>query len=178
VEEDWELVLNEPGDALTAPQFHTVLSPFGNTDSFLAQVTWNYREVPDFASGGLQIEAWNGETLVRDKSFGGSKLSTTAETIRWTQSLTTDGTNLSFIITNGDSTTWGTFGYPAQNMKVQGAANLPSLDSYSPDVSVSNSCITFGSNRVVALRIKEVRRYGSSGLLSRDQTPRVVFAQD
>ena len=174
VEEDWELVLDEPSDSLTAPQFHTVLSPVGDLESIFAQVTWNYREIPDFAPGGLQIQAWNGETLFREKSFGGNKLSTTAETITWTQSLETDGSILSFTVTNGQSTTWGTFGYPGQNMKVQGTANLPNLNTYNTDVTVNNSCVSFGSNRVISLVVTEVRRYGPSGLLSKDTTRRVV----
>lgn len=178
VEEDWELVLDEPSDALSAPQFHTVMSPFGDTDSIFAQITWNYRELPEFSSGGLQIQAWNGDTLFKEKAFGGSKLSTTSETVRWTQVLTTDGSSLSFTIKDGTSTTWGTFGYPAENMKVQGTVNLPSLNGYNTDTSVSDSCVSFGSNRVVSLKIREVRRYGTSGLLSADNTPRVVFEQD
>ena len=57
VEEDWEVVLNEPGSDVNAPQFHTVMSPFGDLDSLYAQITWNYRELPDFEAGGLQIQA-------------------------------------------------------------------------------------------------------------------------
>ena len=51
VEQDWRLVLNEPDNAVLAPQFHTVMSPFGHLDSFYAQVTWNYQELPDFDEG-------------------------------------------------------------------------------------------------------------------------------
>lgn len=178
VEEDWELVLDEPSDVLTAPQFHTVMSPFSNVDSFLGQVIWNYRELPDFCPGGIQMQVWSGDSLFREKSFGWGSLSTNAEAVTWTQALATDGTNLSFTIRNGQSTTWGTFGYPGQNMKIQGDANLPDLNGYDSDVSVNNSCVTFGANRVVSLKIREVRRYGPSGLLSIDQTPRVVFERE
>ena len=178
VVEDWELVLNEPNQALHAPQFHTVMSPFGHLDSLFAQVTWNYRELPDFTSGGLQIQAWNGETILVEKSFGTEKLSTTAETVRWTQILQTDGAKVSFTIKNGQSTTWGNFGYPAQNMKIQGSASLPNLDGYSPSLSVENSRISFCSNRVGSLKITEVRYYGASGLLGVDTTDKVVFEID
>ena len=178
VVEDWELVLHEPNEALNAPQFHTVMSPFGHLDSLFAQVTWNYRELADFVAGGLQIQAWDGETPLADKSFGSEKLSTTAETVRWTQILRTDGAYVSFTIKNGQSTTWGSFGYPAQNMKISGAANLPNLNGYNPSLSVGNSRITFGSNRVESLKITEVRYYGASGLLGVDTTDRVVFELD
>ena len=178
VQEDWVLVLYEPNDALTAPQFYTVMSPFGHLDSMFAQVTWNYRELPDFSSGGLQIQGWNGESLLTAKSFDSQKLSTSAETVTWTQTLQTDGTKVSFAIHNGQSTTWGSFGYPAQNMKIQGAASLPNLNGYNPNFSAAKSGVSFGSNRVGSLKIVEVRYYGPSGLLGVDTSPKVVFELD
>lgn len=178
VAEDWELVLYEPNEVLNAPQFHTVMSPLGHLDSLFAQVTWNYRELPSFTSGGLQIQAWDGETILAEKSFASEKLSTSEEIVRWTQILQTDGERVSFTIKNGQSTTWGNFGYPAENMKIQGPANLPDLDGYSPSLSVENSRISFGSNRVGSLKITEVRYYGASGLLGVDTTDKVVFELD
>ena len=175
VEEDWQLVLNEPDDGLTTPQFHTAMSPFGHTDSLFAQVTWNYREIPDFSAGGLQMQGWHEDGVLTDRSFAYGALSRVAETVGWTQTLTADGTMGSFSITNGYSNTWSTFGYPAQNMKLHGVVNVSNLDGYNPDVSVENSGVTFGSNRVRSLRITEVRYYGASGLLAVDETPRVVF---
>jgi hypothetical protein len=178
VEEDWELVLNEPDDSVTAPQFHTVMSPLGNLDSRFAQVTWNYRELPDFIAGGLQIQAWNREVLLIGKSFGSNKMSNTAETVSWTQVLETNENQLSFTIKNGNSTTWGVFGYPANNMKVQGTAGVSNLNAYSPDLSAGSSGISFGSNRVKKFVLARVRYYGPSGLLFEDTTPRVVFELD
>ena len=178
VEEDWELVLHEPSSAITAPQFYTVMSPHVHLDSLFAQVTWNYQELPEFSSGGLQIQAWDNETMLAKKNFGAAKLSTSAETVTWTQILHTDGAKVSFIIKNGRSTTWGNFGYPAQNMKIQGAANLPDLNGYSPNLSAENSGISFGSNRVGSLKITQVRYYGPSGLLGVDTNPKVVFELD
>ena len=55
VEEDWMLVLNEPDGNVDSPQFHTVMSPFSDASSFFAQVLWNYRETPDFVTGGVQL---------------------------------------------------------------------------------------------------------------------------
>jgi len=178
VEEDWVMVLYEPNDALTTPQFYTVMSPHDHLDSFFAQVTWNYREDPDFTPGGMQIQAWDTEYLVTEKSFFAEMLSGSAETVRWTQSLSTDGSKLTFAINNGQSTTWGTFGYPAENMKIQATAALPNLNGYNPVLSQSNSGISFGSNRVDSLTIAEVRYYGPSGLLATDSSPKVVFDRD
>ena len=176
VEQDWRLVLNEPDDAVLAPQLHTVMSPLGHLDSFYAQVTWNYRELPDFEEGGLQIQAWDGEECTIQGSFGAEGLSTTAETISWTQVLETDGATLSFKITNGQSTTWGSFGGP--HMEVRGNAALPNLNGYSTGVSLGHSVVTYGGNRVQLLVITEVRRYGADGLLDVDSAPKIVFQGD
>jgi len=175
VEEDWMLVLNEPDGNVDSPQFNTVMSPFQEVESFFAQVLWNYRETPDFTSGGVQLQSYEGESLLRRKSMEFGQLSTSAETITWTQGLTTDGVALFFQVTNGESSTWGTFG---RDMSISSDASLPDLSAYSPDVSAQQSCITYGSNRVDELVITQVRYYGASGLLGVDNTPRVVFQLD
>lgn len=41
IEEDWQLVLNDPRTAVTAPQFHTVMSPAASMNGLYFQVTWN-----------------------------------------------------------------------------------------------------------------------------------------
>ena len=69
VEEDWEVVLNDPGEDIDAPQFHTIISPFANLDSFHLQVCWNYRETPEFRPGGMQLIAWLGDWCVGNKSY-------------------------------------------------------------------------------------------------------------
>lgn len=175
VEEDWVLVLNEPDGTVDSPQFHTVMSPAGHLDSFYAQVTWNYKPEPDYVTGGLQLSACDGEEVLRYRGVEQNQLSTRAESITWSQSLETDGTFLKFSVFNGNSTSWGGFG---KDMTIDMDAYLPLLNSYDPYVSQENSCVTYGSNRVDLLMIKEVRRYGVSGLLSVDQTPRIVFELD
>ncbi|HOW17520.1 MAG TPA: hypothetical protein PLC79_00675 [Phycisphaerae bacterium] len=172
VEEDWVLILNEPNDNLDSPQFHTTMSPFPNLDSYFAVVSWNYRETPDFVPGGVQLQSWNGDERIRSRTIDYGQLSTSAETITWTQSLETDGAVLLFQVLNGQSTTWGTFG---RDMRIDADANLPDLSGYSPDASVGNSCISYGANRVDVLMITQVRRYGPSGLLSVDSKTRVVY---
>ena len=171
VEEDWELVVNEPNDNTKAPQFHTVMSPFGDLNSFYAQTLWNYREAPNFVAGGVQLASYDGETLIRQRSIEYGTLSTSAETITWTQALQTDGTVLTFSILDGVSTTWGAFG---RDMYISSQAYLAQLNGYAPEVSAANSCVTYGSNRVQSLTIKRVRYYGASGLLYVDNTERVV----
>lgn len=172
IEQDWKLVLNEPDQSVNAPQFHTVMSPFGDLDSVYAQVTWNWRELPDFAPGGLQIQGWCGDECPLHKDFSSNELSTTAETLRWTQAIETDGTVLTFEVINGQSVTWGAFG--GHSLQIRGTAPIAALNNYNTDVSAANSVITYGSNRVQSLVITEVRYYGANGLLGVDSVPTVV----
>jgi hypothetical protein len=173
VEEDWTLVLNDPSTTVDSPQFHTTMAPSPNVDGYYAVVTWNYYEAPDFVAGGMQLHSWDGDTEIRRRGVKTEPLSTTAETITWTQRLQTDGTMLVFSVDNGHSTTWGDFG---RDMQIEANANLPDLAAYSTDTSIANSCITYGQNRVNLLVITEVRRYDADGtLVSTDTTPRIVY---
>ncbi|MEW6253218.1 MAG: hypothetical protein AB1716_21475 [Planctomycetota bacterium] len=173
VEEDWKLILNEPGALKNAPQFHTVMSPDLNLNGSYAQVLWNYREYPSYAPGGLQLDGWHGDVKTRTLTVGEEPLSSSAETITWTQRLATSGSQLAFQVLNGNATSWGSFG--GENMTMSFWAAVPDLNHYSPLFSKESALITYGSNRVNLLVITEVRKYGASGLISRDTTPIIVF---
>lgn len=175
VEEDWQLNLNEPDDNVDSPQLHTIMTPYGDVDSYFAQVLWNYRETPNFVAGGVQLQSYRGEDMQSRRSLEFGQLSTRAESVRWTQALETDGMRLVFEVVDGESETWGSFG---REMRISDDANLASLDEYSPDTSARESCVTYGGNRVDSLVITEVRYYGASGLLWTDSSPRVVFSQE
>lgn len=174
VEEDWELRLNEPGEMENAPQFHSLMSPSGNTDSFYFQICWNYHEDPDFVPGGLQLVAYNDDDLVGSKAVRSDQLSRSAETIVWTQSLSTNGLVLTFNVSNGRSVTWGSFGGPLASLAL--AHPVSNLNNYRPSVSAASSWVSYGANRVNLVQIREVRYYDAVGnLIDRDQTPRVVY---
>lgn len=162
VEEDWQLVLNEPNDGTDCPQFHTVMSPTGTVDEYYAEVLWNHREIPEYASGGVQLRSWYDELLLRRRSVEYRTLSTSAETITWTQAMQADADVLTFWVLNGNSTTWGAFG---RDMVIDVPTGILDLSLYSPTVSAANSCITYGSNRVESLRITAVRYYGPEDVL-------------
>jgi hypothetical protein len=177
VEEDWELVLASPAAIKTAPQVETTMSPVGNIDSVFARTTWNYREFPSFQAGGMQLQAWHGDAFLTKTNFGTNDLSTVSETVTWTQVLKTDGTVLTLKIADGQSVTWGAFG--GSTLTLVGVINLPNLNEYRTEVSVDNSGITFGANRVVKLRIKAVRRKAADGtLLSTDSNSKVIHQSE
>jgi hypothetical protein len=172
VEEDWELVLNEPDGDVGAPQFHTAISPFSGVGWLYAQVTWNYWELPDFQAGGLQLQAWSGDRSLYETSFGSTQLSTSSETVTWTQVMRTTGEQITFEVANGQSQTWGSFG--GNQLTMTGHVSILDLNSYDPATSVSNSGVTYGANRVKSLAIVKVRYYGVGGLITVDTTRRPV----
>lgn len=173
VEEDWELVLGEPDPVIVGPQVTTTMSPTRNLDGVYFTFEINHRSLPWWTPGGLTIHQWSGEARVQsfDRSDR-SVMQTSGETVSWTQILSVDGTNLTFQVKNGSSTTWGPFGY--SNMFKLRTAFSGDLSGYSPDLSVAQSGAAFAGNRVQLLRIKEVRLTLSSGQTLTDSTPRIA----
>lgn len=173
VEEDWELILDEPSNSLAAPQLMTVMSPKEDLDDLYGMVTWNYREIPSFYSGGLQLQSWSDDLFLYSKNFREGEFSTTGETISWTQSLKVNNNILTLRIKDGQSDTWGSFG--GTQMQLSELILVNNLNNYSPETSVENSAVTYGAYRVVKLRIKEVRYYDAdNNLISTDNTSRIV----
>ena len=173
VEEDWEITLTEPTSDLDVPQFHTVMSPYGSVNAAYFQVTWNYREQPDFTAGGLQLQVWNGDESFAVRNVDDGSLSSNAESVTWTQSLQIESPDLTFTVFNGHSSSWGYFG--GESMTVRMPSPVMSLNSYSTDVSAANSWITYGHNRVVRMVLKEVRKFDQNGLREQITTPRVIY---
>jgi len=173
VEEDWELILDEPANQKDAPQLMTVMSPKADLSDLHGMVTWNYREIPSYWSGGLQLQSWADDLFLVSKNFRETEFSTTGETITWTQSLSVSSNILTLQIKDGASDTWGSFG--GTKMQLSDTILISNLNGYSPEVSVDNSAVTYGAYRVVKFRIKAVRYYdAANNLIATDTTSRVV----
>lgn len=173
VQEDWELVVGDPDPNSNAPQVTCVISPVGHVDSLHAAFEINHQTEPAYEAGGLQLQVWEGEQHLNTKWFPEhNQLSTTNETVEWTQQLVLSGGELTFAIASGESNTWGSFG---GKLRTTVGSTLANLDAYDPEVSVANSGVGFAGNRVVSLVLKSVRRYDANGtLVSEDNNPRVV----
>ena len=178
VEEDWELVGRTPDPNTDAPQVSCALSPVGNVDSLYGVFVINHQSLPTFVRGGLQLQVWNDEQAVDHRKFPSSAMMVESnETVRWTQSVQLTDNSLSFEITNGSSTTWGTFGGQGY-LKAIVATSLGNLNAYDPSVSVANSGVSYAGNRVQSLILKRVRLVNSDGTITEDSTERVVYQQD
>jgi len=175
VEQDWELVVEAPDPDNDAPQIVCVISPFGHVRSLYTALEMNQRAEPSgFMPGGLQLQIWDGETLLAEQSYARDNVLDEAnETITWTQKMRLADGQLIFKVTNGSSHTWGEFGDEA-NLRLSVDTALTTLAGYDANVSVVNSGVGYGGNRVRSLTLKRTRLYTEAGLLSEDCTERVV----
>ncbi len=172
VEEDWELVMGTPDPSTVSPQATCTFAPAGNLNSFYAVFDLNLRNFPSYEAGGVQLQLWNGNSsveAVREKA--GYTLRTDGETVSWTQRMSLDDHELQFAVVNGNSTTWGQFG---TSIAITIPSELENLNSYSPELSVENSGIGFGANRVSSLTLVRTRAYSVTQAYE-DTTPHVVY---
>jgi hypothetical protein len=174
VEEDWELVVNDPDDDYNSPQITCTMSPVGGTSGLHVTFELNHRTQPDFIDGGMQLQMWCGETFwgVSPGDWNHS-LHHDGEVITWTQRMTVTPCCLTFEVDNGESSSWGEFGGDG-NLRVQSLAPVLDLAGYSPDVSASLSGVGFGHTRVASLKIKQVRYYVGDELVATDWAERIV----
>jgi hypothetical protein len=179
VEQDWVLVVGTPDPDRVTPQIVCVISPFDNARSLYAAFELNQRSHAQFTSGGMQLQVWNGEeTLTEQTSESTAVLDTPGETITWTQKmLLVDGT-LVFAVTDGQSSTWGNFGFGGEHMVVTADSTLTNLNAYNSAVSVTNSGAGYGANRVKTLAIKQVRLFTATGEQTTDNDEKVIYDHD
>ncbi|MBN1393884.1 MAG: hypothetical protein JW959_02550 [Pirellulales bacterium] len=178
IEEDWELVIGEPSPDSDAPQVTCAISPMSGMDSHSATFVVNHHDVPAFAAGGLQLQAWNGEELLASQlAPNQAVLATPGETIRWTQVMQKTDDGLEYQVINGSSTTWGEFGGEG-SIKLAVSAPIADLNAYSPANSVEHSGVSYAGHRVQSLVLKKIRAYTDEGLLAEDADPRVVHSSD
>jgi hypothetical protein len=174
VEEDWALVVAAPDVGNNSPQVTCTIAPLDMASGYAA-FDINYRTQPNYSPGGLQLHVWNPvEPIVTSDFPAVAMLATPSETITWTQTMQLQEGKLTFQVVNGQSQTWGTFGGDDQAITVN--THLDNLNAYDPNVSLSNSGVSFGSNRVTSLVLKAVRWYDASGKLIRQVTaPQPVY---
>jgi len=173
VEEDWEIVMATPDADWSTPQFGIVMSPAGLAGDYMV-FEMNHSTSPSPVDGGLQIQRWSGDHVVEwDNCPQSEKLHHADEKITFTTNMTVAECGLTFEVSNGHSESWGEFGDHG-HLKLVAPSYLSNLNGYSPDFSASESRVDYGSNRVQTLKLVEVRYYDSEGLVSTDETDRVV----
>lgn len=177
VEEDWQLVVNQPDANLDGPQVTCIISP-ASVDLAYCALDLNYNTQPNYSSGGLQMHLWNPDQPIVVGDFPASGTMQQAnETVTWTQTMSLKNGVLSFAVKNGKSATWGSFDNSSSPLLAFTSAN--NLNNYDPNVSLTNSGVCFASNLVTSLTLNAVRWYAADGtLIAQSTTPQTVHPQD
>lgn len=174
VEEDWELVVDDPDPNSSGPQVTCSIAPHSADDSLYAAFELNHRTLPEFERGGMQLQVWGGSyNLDNNPNPQHEIMQTAGERVTWTMAMTLSGGNLTFEVKNGHSTTWGAFGGQGYLRSSQ-PCDFDNLNAYSAEDTIENSGVGFASNRVESLTLKCVRYYLSNGDVITDDSPRVV----
>lgn len=175
VEEDWRIEMGTPDWTVNAPQITTVMAPSGSLAGVHAVFELNHSTLPSYTAGGLQIQRWNGDNVQHYQNAPTSGIASTAdEVVTYTMAVSADGSNLTFEVVNGTSTTWGAFGGQGY-LKTSTSSSVTDLSGYDSSASTKFSRIGFASYRVKRFVRTEVRKYATGGVLvSTDPTDVVV----
>jgi hypothetical protein len=174
IEEDWELNVRTPDSEITAPQVITAWGPLASMTGLHATFEINHIASVSFASGGLHLSTWNGDTHLAVVHAGDfASMRTDGEAVRWTQAMEVNNGQLIFEITGGTSTTWGNFG-DAGSLRLSLETTLQDLSGYSLLASINNSEVSFAGNRVQDLSMKRIRYIRASGAVTTENTQRYV----
>lgn len=178
IEEDWQIIVGDPNYNDNGPQITCTISPADMGTAYCA-FDINYRTQPDYEAGGLQIHTWDPTDPIEYASSPHTGImETSGETVTWTTRMTWNAGNLYFRIANGQSQTWGQFGSDVTHLQLILPTTLTNLNSYSPDVSLNNSGVSFASNLVTSQTLMAVRWYDVNGNLIKEiTTPQVVHPQ-
>jgi len=174
VEEDWVALIAGPESSTSSPQIMNFISPVQSTEGIFGLVQLNHRGTPEFRSGGLQVQAWMGESLVGYmEDYRDAVLDRSSDNLRYTIAMEKTATSIKFQVLNGRSRTWGLFAQTP--LTVTMTVNEPSLEDYSSEFSVANTNVNHGAHRVDLLYLNTSRRKYSDGVIVTDTTDRVIY---
>jgi hypothetical protein len=154
IEEDWEMVINEPDPANFSPQITFITSPSVNSNSVYFQLQLNYAADSQFSGGGFHVAAvQDAQMLDEARSETESPLAISGDHVRWTSVMAAVDHNLFFAVKNGYSSEWGEFGGPDYLVKIL----------YHPQQSLDTVDVGFGANRIDSLTLLRVRAFYTDG---------------
>lgn len=175
IEEDWELTVKVPDYEITAPQIITAITPLQNLAGVHATLEINHLSSVAFATGGLHLSTWCGDTHLAVCHAGNfASMYTDGEVVRWTQAMSLKDGRLEFEVVNGTSTTWGNFGGNG-SLRLDLATTLQDLSTYSPAVSARESEVSYASNRVQTLVLRRVKYTRASGQTTTENATKYIY---
>ena len=162
VEEDWELVVIDPDPDSSGPQINCLISPIGNANGTYATLELNHHSLNSDEEGGMQLQVWDGESRVGPaKVVTAATLSTSWETITWTQSMRVSGTGLVFEVINGSSETWTKFGTDTSTTDTTLKTDYTSTDYVLTDTTLDSSTNTLDGTKTYVVEDDAVLIDGS-----------------
>ncbi|MCC9600220.1 hypothetical protein LOC67_06580 [Stieleria sp. JC731] len=163
VEEDWELVINEPEPAINSPQIAFFMYPKGGREDLYFQLQMNYAAEQGYSSGGFRVGAFTGDQPQdEERSRVSQTLAWDNDRVSWTSAMAVFNNKLMFAVKDGYGYQWGVFGGPDYLVEMDDEG-IDSLKDYTPAESLAAVDIGFGSNRVASIRLKTVRLIRTDG---------------
>ena len=163
IEEDWELVVNEPDAASNSPQVTFSTYPSASVDGSCFQLQMNYAADTVFSAGGFHVAAVKNDDIVDEARSGTrSVLATNGDVIRWTSIMAIIDGDALFAIKDGYGSQWGSFGGPEYLVRMY-SSPVADLSGYTAQKSLDAVDIGFGANRVASITLREVRSYYDDG---------------
>jgi len=159
IEEDWLLDIAEPDPNADCPQVVAVFGPSEPNTGTHANFELNHGTQPDFAEGGMQLQAWYGEYLIGYHSqFAPAEFNQAIERVTFTTQMRVRDNMLKLAILNGHSLTWGDFG-GSSNLRIDMGTWRDNLNDWNAQHSIDNSRVSYGANRVNKFVRTEIRYY-------------------
>ena len=163
VEEDWEMVINEPDSDNNSPQITFFTSPSSGIGDSYFQLQMNYHADEEYSSGGFHVAAVrNGVTEDEERSGTRKTLATDEDHVRWTSVMAVIGNKTLFAVRDGFGQEWGSFGGPDYLVQIV-PSPVSDLSNYQYQQSLDNVDIGFGKNRVSEIKLKAVRLFYTDG---------------
>lgn len=159
IEEDWLLDIADPEPDKNCPQVVTVFGPADPDSGTYAIFELNHGTLPDFAEGGMQLQAWYGEYLIGYRSqFAPAEFNQAIERVTYTTVIRVRDNSLKLAIINGHSLTWGDFG-GTWSLRVDMSTWRENLNDWNSRHSLEHSRVSYGANRVNKFVRTEIRYY-------------------
>lgn len=157
VEEDWEVVLNDPEPKINSPQISFFLYPDSTQTDVYFQLQMNFAAEEGYSSGGFRVGAFQNEVpLDEERSVIREVWNIDGDKISWTSAMASWDNKLMYAVKNGSGGQWGTFGGPEYLVEMP-EGEIKDLNDYDPQVSIQNVDISFGKNRIASIRLKRVK---------------------
>ena len=157
IEEDWEMVLNDPEPKTNSPQIAFFQYPDSSREDVYFQLQMNYAAEEGYSSGGFRVSAISQDRPSdEERSELTETLSMDGDRLTWTSAMAVYKGKLMFAIKNGQGAQWGEFGGPEYLVEIsKGGTN--DLSGYDPMKSLASVDVGFGANRVSSIRLRTVR---------------------